>query len=300
MYSSNLSQLCTHQYLFELLEDEEITFDRIITDHQWENKKANHILLNQHFSEMQELKKIKKTDRILLILETLDTATCLPYIENFENLTIIEAFSGISSFGHKAKIKLDSREKIYKSGFELYFPFDQNQFLKILERSGRNYILTTNQEIPENIYQLPEDEELTFVDKALAEQPENIALINNPESETHIIAFGSYFEQRVQLSQLLLQRTESYHLSVIAKLSKLSKSNFQSQLQKAKKLIIIADHIETPQFISFLSKLLNKAENTIQILTPEYQKLTTLLTDYQLEQTHFDALALFEHIIKDK
>lgn len=296
MYSSNLSELSTHEYLFQLLQEEEISFDRMITDYQLETQKENHILLNKHITEIDTFKKIKKSDHILLILWTTDISAFLDDIKTFENLTIIEAFAGISSIWHKSKIRLDHREQIQKSDFELYFPFDQNQFLKILEKEGRNYIITTNQEIPENIYQLPEDEEVSFVDKALAEQPENIALINNPESQTHIIAFGSYFEQRVQLSQLLLQREESYHLSVIAKLSQLTKATTQNTIKKAKKLIIIADHLNTSDFSSFLSKLSGKEEASLQILTPKYEQLTTILPEYQLEQVEFDALALFNRI----
>lgn len=296
MYSSNLSELSTHEYLFQLLQEEEISFDRMITDYQLETQKENHILLNKHITEIDTFKKIKKSDHILLILWTTDISAFLDDIKIFENLTIIETFAGLSSIWHKSKIRLDHREQIQKSDFELYFPFDQNQFLKILEKEGRNYIITTNQEIPENIYQLPEDEEVSFVDKALAEQPENIALINNPESQTHIIAFGSYFEQRVQLSQLLLQREESYHLSVIAKLSQLTKATTQNTIKKAKKLIIIADHLNTSDFSSFLSKLSGKEETSLQILTPKYEQLTTILPEYQLEQVEFDALALFNRI----
>lgn len=293
MYTSNLSSLLSSDFFLKSLKNEDITYDRIISDQPFSVHFENLLLLQSPFTELATEKKIKKSDTILLILNQLNSLPLLTQLKDYQNLTILNANTGLASFGNKIQAEIDYLPALHQTGFELFFPFDQNQFFKILQKpEGKKHLSLTNQEIPENIYQLPDDEEITFIDKALAEQPENIALINNPDAPTHILAFGSYFEQLVQLSQLLLQRNEAFHLTTIAKLSLLSSDHFQNQLKKANKLIIIADHLASKEFLTFLASLLDFDQKNIQLLSPNYQKLTTTLADYQLEQSDFDALAL--------
>lgn len=103
-----------------------------------------------------------------------------------------------------------------QSGFDLLFPFDENQFFTGLSKTGKKYFSLINQEIADSIYTLgAEEDELVFIDKALAEQPTMISLINNPDAEYHILMMGNYFEEAVKLSQYLLEKPQSYHLTLL-------------------------------------------------------------------------------------
>lgn len=100
----------------------------------------------------------------------------------------------------------------------------------------------------------------------------------------------------VKLSEYLLAKERAYHLSVLASFSQLSTPDFLQQSQKAKKLIILIDQLPTQKLKELLRTLLKTSEEKIHLLSPEYPLLTTILPEYLLEQTQFDALHLNEKI----
>lgn len=221
----------------------------------------------------------------------------LPAISEYSELCLISSFDGLSSFGRKTAPEIQSFSALLASGFDLFFPFDEHHFLSVLKQNGKRYLALNNQEIAESIYTLAEDEELAVIDKALAENPELISLIHNPEAETVIIALGNYFEELVKLSSLLLTHHASYHFVAVARWSKLHNPELLQQVKKAKKLIFILDQLPQPAFLEQLAQLLEVSADTLQILSPKYDQLTSFQAEYQLEQTAFDAQHLFEQII---
>lgn len=168
--------------------------------------------------------------------------------------------------------------------------------IKILKKDWLHAIHLVNQEIAENIYEIQAEEELAIVDKALIDQPEEIHLINNPEAGTLIIGLWNYFEELVKLSEYLLHQEESYHFLALACMGKLSSEEIKLQAKKAKKIILLLDQESSPELQNLIAQKLNTQGEKIRILSPLYTKLTTTLTDYQLEQTEFDAEHLAERI----
>ena len=216
MHSSNLSKLVTHEYFFELLEQEKIHFDWIISERKIESQQDNLLFLERPIGELIQEYKIKKTDSILVILDQLTVSFVLKELEQFDNVKILNAFDGISSIGYKVSPEFLAYYPLLKSGFDLLFPFDENQFFTGLSKAGKRYFSLINQEIADSIYTLgAEDDELVFIDKALAEQPTMISLINNPDAEHHILMMGNYFEEAVKLSQYLLEKPQGYHLTLL-------------------------------------------------------------------------------------
>ena len=216
MHSSNLSKLVTHEYFFELLEQEKIHFDWIISERKIDRQQHNLLFLERPLGELIQRYKIKKTDSILVILDQLTVSFVLKELEIFENVKILNAFDGISSIGYKVSPELLAYYPLLKSGFDLLFPFDENQFFTGLSKAGKKYFSLINQEIADSIYTLgAEEDELVFIDKALAEQPAMISLINNPDAEYHILMMGNYFEEAVKLSQYLLEKPQAYHLTLL-------------------------------------------------------------------------------------
>lgn len=216
MHSSNLSKLVTHEYFFELLEQEKIHFDWIISERKIERQQDNLLFLETPIGELIQEYKIKKTDSILVILDQLTVSFVLKELEQFDNVKILNAFDGVSSIGYKVSCEFKAYYPLLKSDFDLLFPFDENQFFTGLSKTGKKYFSLINQEIADSIYTLgAEEDELVFIDKALAEQPTMISLINNPDAEHHILMMGNYFEEAVKLSQYLLEKPQGYHLTLL-------------------------------------------------------------------------------------
>ena len=296
MYSTNLSKLMVNDYFFELIKEEKIHFDWIISDFHFEKPQSNFILFNSNLDTLLLENKIKKSDHICIILDQLPTSLLWSEIFWYENIIFICPFSGISSIGHKISQELNQITMFERQKVENWFPFDMQTLIKILKKNWLHAIHLVNQEIAENIYEIQAEEELAIVDKALIDQPEEIHLINNPEAGTLIIGLWNYFEELVKLSEYLLHQEESYHFLALACMGKLSSEEIKLQAKKAKKIILLLDQESSPELQNLIAQKLNTQGEKIRILSPLYTKLTTVLTDYQLEQTEFDAEHLAERI----
>ena len=183
-----------------------------------------------------------------------------------------------------------------KLGFELFFPFDENQFFTALSKPGKRYFSLINQEIADSIYTLWDEEELTCIDKALAEQPMMISLINNPDAEHHIVMMGNYFEEAVKLSQYLLEKPQAYHLILLGQYSLFHSEQFKNQLKKMKKLTIILDQSPDLDLKTLFAQEMWIAKELITFLTPEYEKIRSVFSEYQLSESAFDAENLSKRI----
>ena len=296
MYSTNLSKLMVNDYFFELIKEEKIHFDWIISDFHFEKPQSNFILFNSNLDTLLLENKIKKSDHICIILDQLPTSLLWSEIFWYENIIFICPFSGISSIGHKISQELNQITMFERQKVENWFPFDMQTLIKILKKNWLHAVHLINQEIAENIYEIQAEEELAIVDKALIDQPEEIHLINNPEAETLVIGLWNYFEELVKLSEYLLHQEERYHFLALACMGKLSSEEIKLQAKKAKKIILLLDQESSPELQNLIAQKLNTQGEKIRILSPLYTKLTTTLTDYQLEQTEFDAEHLAERI----
>ena len=297
MHSSNLSKLVTHEYFFELLEQEKIHFDWIISERKIERQQDNLLFLETPIGELIQEYKIKKTDSILVILDQLTVSFVLKELEIFENVKILNAFDGISSIGYKVSCELWAYYPLLESGFDLLFPFDENQFFTGLSKAGKKYFSLINQEIADSIYTLgAEEDELVFIDKALAEQPAMISLINNPDAENHILMMGNYFEEAVKLSQYLLEKPQAYHLTLLWQTSLLHSEQLKNQIKKMKKLTIILDQFPDSDLKAFFTQELAISQELITFISPKYDQIKSVFSEYQLSESAFDAENLSERI----
>ena len=210
MYSTNLSKLMISDYFFELIKEEKIHFDWIISDFHFEKPQSNFILFNSNLDTLLLENKIKKSDHICIILDQLPISLLWNEIFWYKNIIFICPFSGISSIGHKISPELNQISMFERQKVENWFPFDMQTLIKILKKNWLHALHLINQEIADNIYEIQAEEELAIVDKALIDQPEEIHLINNPEVETLIIGLWNYFEELVKLSEYLLHQEKSY------------------------------------------------------------------------------------------
>ena len=289
--------MVTHEYFFELLEQEKIHFDWIISERKIDRQQDNLLFLERPLGELIQRYKIKKTDSILVILDQLTVSFVLKELEQFENVKILNAFDGVSSIGYKVSCELWAYYPLLQSGFDLLFPFDENQFFTGLLKTGKKYFSLINQEIADSIYTLgAEEDELVFIDKALAEQPAMISLINNPDAEHHILMMGNYFEEAVKLSQYLLEKPQAYHLTLLWQTSLLHSEQLKNQIKKMKKLTIILDQFPDSDLKNFFAQELGISQELITFITPKYDQIRSVFSEYQLSESAFDVEALLERL----
>ena len=71
-------------------------------------------------------------------------------------------------------------------------------------------------------------------------------------------------------------------------------------IKNSKKLFILIDHENTDEVKNWIEKRmknLNLADTELSIISPKYEKLTTILNEYQEEQSDFDPEKLAQRII---
>ena len=95
-----------NDYFFELIKEEKIHFDWIISERKIERQQDNLLFLETPIGELIQEYKIKKTDSILVILDQLTVSFVFKELEIFENVKILNAFDGISSIGYKVSCEL--------------------------------------------------------------------------------------------------------------------------------------------------------------------------------------------------
>ena len=71
-------------------------------------------------------------------------------------------------------------------------------------------------------------------------------------------------------------------------------------IRNSKKLFILIDHENTDELRNWIEKRiksLNLSDIQLSMISPKYEKLTTILNEYQEEQTDFDPEKLAQRII---
>lgn len=268
----------------QFLEQENIVFDTILTDNPFLAKEGKIQVFDQYLETFFAQQKIQET--WLLILDRLSLNDVLPFIKKlFKRYIILDAWSGIASFGKKLTPEYRYLEEIEDEN--CYFPFDERGFLKILKTEESSIVMLTDNEIPENIYE-SSDEELQIVDKALVEQPQFLSLLDPENPDLSLIGTGNHLEELIKLSQLLASREEKISLGVCWSVEVLSSSELQQNFKKAKKICIIIDHESTPFFQALIP-----AKNLV-ILSPDYKHITSISAEWNYTQAGFDAESLLK------
>lgn len=293
MNTYNLSKLVLSPLFLDLLKQENISFEDILTDNETLAQEANLTLIDQ---ELGDFFRNYQKKSWLLILDQLGINDLLPYIQSsFGQAIIISARSGIASLGKKLFPENHYLDNIHNSEFKVFFPRDLETFLQALKNQKNTIIPLTDQEIAENIYSAPydeENEELQIIDKSLIDQKECLSLMSPEQAELTLIGTGNHFEELVKLSQLLVENPARISLYCIQEWSYLFSEDMKKKLQSTKKIWIILDH-EASQSLQESFRLLDKE---CFLLSPEYLKIKSNFPEYQNEEANFDSKSLLSRI----
>ena len=276
-------------YFINLLEQEDIRFDQILTDNPYLAKEWNILCIEGDLTSF--FHKQKKIKTWLLILDQLNLQDVAPFVDLcFEKYYIIDARTWVSSFGKKISQEVNYLDSLVGNAI---FPFDENYFIQALKSGTSSVIFLTDQEVPENIYASHTEEQLQIVDKALVEQPQFISLLSPENPSLFLIGTGNHLEELIKLSQFLSLHEQKIALGVIGNFSVIKSLEFQQKFLSVKKIWILIDHTPTNFFSKFFS-----TNKEITLITPKYQQLTSISPDWAFTQTEFDAEALLKRVVE--
>lgn len=220
--SINLSKLVCSPYGMQLFREEALSFDLILSDATGLVGETEVQMFDKELSSFFD--KLKPANSLLVILEQLNFSAIAPYLKRFERVIVLDAFSGMASLGKKLDPELHLITEAQTAQLDICFPFDLEQLLKNMKNQTSTLIALSNQEVPENLYASPEEEELQFIDKKLIDQADCLSLISPECPDLLLIGTGNHLEELVKLSQHLSLRSEKIGLEVLGKWSLLEES----------------------------------------------------------------------------
>lgn len=220
--SINLSKLVCSPYGMQLFREEALSFDLILSDAAGLAGEKEVQMFNKELSSF--FAHLKPANSVLVILEQLNFSVIAPYLQKFERVIVLDAFSGMASLGKKLHPELNLIAEAQAAQLNICFPFDLEQLLKNIKNQTSTLIALSNQEVPENLYASTEDEELQFIDKKLIDQADCLSLLSPESPDLLLIGTGNQLEELVKLSQHLSLRPEKIGLEVLGKWSLLEES----------------------------------------------------------------------------
>lgn len=293
MESINLSKLVLSPHFLEMLDEEHIHFDSIITDNKELAKQWNTILINTHLESF--FSKIDTNWNHLIILDKLGVNDILQYIKGLKSVSILSANSALGSFSKKYHHEIDYLWSNGAESFNFCFPWDLESFLKLLKDKANVIFPLSSQEIADNIYVSPSEEEewIQYIDKNLIDNSEILSLLSPEKADLLVVWFWSHFEELVKLSQFLSLDKARIALTILNNWNYLFSEEFKEYYKNAKKIAFILDCNINKEIETQLSKLWKP----IEFITPEFERLTSIFPEYYYEQTWFNANSLYEKCI---
>ncbi len=262
-------------------------YDIIISDTELENREN----FKKNYEDIQWKDIVKaisyyseheKYNSIVLVLEhnTIDPLiNLLTKFPKQKNITILDLHSGVFAWGEKSTPSQYAPYSLEDYGFEIITPIDEYTFhSRINEKTHtwwKKYFAIPDLVLPENLT-----------------KKEKFPIIIHYETENKNAHTGilTIWYPYIQVGQLLQQKNIKNITLLISDTINLNKKSL-SHIKEFNNLIIIIDS-KHPDIIKkniqaqlYTAKIF---DIKLKVITPKYEKLTTILKDYQLQETEFD------------
>ena len=286
------------QDLREELADRDVNFDLIVSDINYvdcpilcinpDNKPENVSLLDAWKDAISVAK------HPLIILNELNLSfleSVFELLNNKEYVTIINIHAWLWSYGKKIFPEInDLDEYISKLNFHSFEPIDLENMWNILKQNNRQYIRLLHKEMPDAIFDV---EELGIIDASMLENLDSISLktYGFAWNDGVILATGSLFATAIQTWEMIQNHNKQVSIFVLQKLNSNWSDEIIENIKYSKKLFVLIDHNDSEELRKRVENgLKNYGLNDIElnIICPKYEKLTTILNEYQEEQSDFD------------
>ena len=295
------------QDLRDELADRDVNFDLIVSDLNYrdcpiltinpDNKPENVSLINARKDA------ISVSKHPLIILNELNLSFLEPIFEllnNKEYVTIINIHAWVWSYGKKISPETkDLDDYICKLNFHSFEPIDLENMRNIFKQNQRQYIRLLHKEMPDAIFDV---DELWIIDASMLKNLDSISLktYGFAGNDGVILATGSLFATAIQTWEIIQNRNKQVSIFVLQKLNADWNDEIIENIKNSKKLFILVDHDNSEELRKRVENWmknywLNDVE--LSIICPKYEKLTTILNEYQEEQSDFDPEKLSQRII---
>ena len=294
------------QDLRDELADRDVNFDLIVSDLNYsdcpiltinpDNKPENVSLLDAWKDA------INVSKHPLIILNELNLSFLEPIFELLDSkkyATIINIHAWLWSYGKKISPETNDLDYVRKLNFHSFEPIDLENMRNIFKQNQRQYIRLLHKEMPDAIFDV---DELWIIDASMLENLDSISLktYGFAGNDGVILATGSLFATAIQTWEIIQNRNKQISIFVLQKLNSDWTEEMIENIKNSKKLFILVDHDNSEELRKRVENWmknywLNDAE--LSIICPKYEKLTTILNEYQEEQSDFDPEKLAQRII---
>ncbi len=230
---------------------------------------------------------------IMLILAHHTIDAIVPFLVKLPKetkLTILDLHSGGFARGEKSIPSQYSPYSLAEYGFEVYSPIDEKNLKNLIQQANTHaktkwskyYLAIPDIVLPE---ELTKDEELPVI----------INYDTEKKAQTGILAIGYPY---IQVGQLLEQQ-QLKTIQLLISDTIILNPKACSHIAEMQQLIIVVDS-QHPEIIkkSIQAQLYQAKLSDIDltVITPKYENLSTVLKDYQLQETEFDAEGLAKQL----
>lgn len=145
-------------------------------------------------------------------------------------------------------------------------------------------------------------DELGIIDASMLENLDSISLktYGFAWNDWVILSTGSLFATAIQTWEFIQNHNKQVGIFVLQRLSANWNEEIIENIKNSKKLFILIDHDNSEKLRNWIEDELRKFWLTnieVNIICPKYEKLTTILNEYQEEQSNFNPEKLSQRII---
>ena len=288
------------------LADRDVNFDLIVSDLNYsdcpilninpDNKPENVSLLDAWKDA------ISVSKHPLIILNELNLSFLEPIFELLDSkkyATIINIHAWLWNYSKKISPETNDLDYVRKLNFHSFEPIDLENMRNIFKQNQRQYIRLLHKEMPDAIFDV---DELWIIDASMLENLDSISLKTYGFAGNNgvILATGSLFATAIQTWEIIQNRNKQISIFVLQKLNSDWTEEMIENIKNSKKLFILVDHDNSEELRKRIENWMKNywlSDVELSIICPKYEKLTTILNEYQEEQSDFDPEKLAQRII---
>jgi 5S rRNA maturation endonuclease (ribonuclease M5) len=169
----------------------------------------------------------------------------------------------------------------------------------IFKQNNRQYIRLLHKEMPDAIFDV---DELWIIDASMLENLDSISLktYGFAWNDGVFLATGSLFATVLQTWEIIQNHNKQVSIFVLQRLNANWSEEIINNIKNSKKLFILIDHDKSEELKKWVESWLKKywlTDIELNLICPKYEKLTTVLNEYQEEQSGFYPKNLSQRII---
>ena len=295
------------QDLRDEIADRDVNFDLIVSDLNYSDYPILSINPNNKPEDISLIDAWKDAINVskhpLIILNELNLSFLEPIFELLNEkkyATIINIHTWLWSYGKKISPEINDLDGYIRNlNFHSFEPIDLENMRNIFKQNQRQYIRLLHKEMPDAIFDV---DELGIIDASMLENLDSISLktYGFAGNDGVILAAGSLFATAIQTWEIIQNHNKQVSIFVLQKLNSNWSEEMIENIKNSKKLFILIDHNHSEELRKWVESGFKKywlTDIELNIICPKYEKLTTIMNEYQEEQSDFDPERLSERIV---